>query len=98
MVLLVRASIGNNLVNGSVKNIWNTHNCKISFVITQFLALAFCGTHIKPHVFLGLIKHHNLCLYPKLGRAKFAMRRIPRARVSCTKMVYKPWFIKVYHI
>ena len=57
----------------------------------QFPGLSSYGTHYKPHGERGFSKHSHLCFYPKLGMEVCAIRRIPRACVACTSMLYKTW-------
>ena len=50
----------------------------------QFPTLTFCGSHIKPHGAMGLVKNYHLRFDTNLGHGICAICRIPCACVACT--------------
>ena len=52
---------------------------KISCASNRFTTLPFCGPRGKTYCVLGLSKHYNFRVDPKLGNGKCAIRWIPCA-------------------
>ena len=61
----------------------------------KFPELSFSGSHSKPHIERGLIKHYHLCFDTKLSMGVCEINRIPCACVACTPMLEKPWISSI---
>ena len=63
----------------------------MSCATTQFPALKFGETCVKPNVVIFLSKHYHLQLDPLFGNGKCETRCIPCAYKACSNMLNEPW-------
>ena len=70
---------------------------KISFFLTQFLELPFCGPRTNPHEVQVLIKHYHIQFYPKRVPGICSILQIPCACVTCNNMLDKTFPSGVLH-